>query len=126
MLVDDEIPIITMEKQLLERLGYKVTSRTSCIEALEAFRTSPDKFDLVITDFAMPNMSGDKFASALLEIRSDIGIILCTGFSEKMTSGEAKKVGINEVLLKPVMMQELDQKIRKVLDKNALKHDYSQ
>ena len=60
LLVDDEKAIIEMEQNMLERLGYKVTSRSSSLEALEAFRAAPDKFDLVISDMAMPNMSGDK------------------------------------------------------------------
>ena len=72
LLVDDEDPIIRMEKQMLERLGYDVTERTSSIEALEAFRASPDKFDLVITDMTMPNMTGIQLSQRLLEIRPDI------------------------------------------------------
>jgi len=76
LLVDDENAIITMEKQMLERLGYQVTSRTSSIEALEAFRASPDKFDIIITDMAMPNMPGDKLSAELIKIRPDIPILL--------------------------------------------------
>ncbi|MDA3791923.1 MAG: ATP-binding protein, partial [Desulfobacula sp.] len=62
LLVDDEEAILSMEKRMLERLGYQVTSRTSSLDALETFRDSPDKFDMVITDMAMPNMSGDKLS----------------------------------------------------------------
>ena len=60
---------------MLERLGYHVTVRTSSVETLESFRTAPDKFDLVITDTTMPNMTGIQFAKKLIEIRSDIPII---------------------------------------------------
>jgi len=118
LLVDDEDAIITMEKLMLERLGYQVTSRTSSIEALEAFRDSPDKFNLVITDMAMSNMTGDKLSAELNKIRPDIPILLCTGFSETMSEEKAASLGINGFLLKPIVMKDLAQKIREVLDSN--------
>jgi len=116
LLVDDEDAIIAMEKLMLERLGYQVTSRTSSIEALEAFRDSPDKFSLVITDMAMPNMPGDKLAVELTKIRPDISVLLCTGFSETMSEEKAASLGINGFLLKPIVMKDLAQKIREVLN----------
>jgi len=118
LLVDDEKAILTMEKQMLERLGYQVTSRTSSIEALEVFRDSPDKFDLVITDMAMPNMPGDKLAVELTKIRPDIPVLLCTGFSETMSEEKAASIGIKGFLLKPIIMKDLSHKIREVLDEN--------
>ena len=120
LLVDDEEAILSMEKRMLKRLGYQVTSRTSSLEALEDFRANPDKFDLVITDMAMPNMSGDKLAIELIKIRPDIPLLLCTGFSEIMSEEKAPSLGIKGFLLKPIVMKDLDQKIREVLgeDKN--------
>ncbi|MCK5100243.1 MAG: response regulator, partial [Desulfobacteraceae bacterium] len=118
LLVDDEKIIITMEKHMLERLGYQVTSHTSSVEALEAFRASPDKFDLVITDMAMPNMPGDKLSDKLTEIRPDIPVLLCTGFSEVMSEKKAISLGIKGFLLKPIVMHDLSMKIREVLDEN--------
>ena len=94
LLVDDEEMIVTMGKHMLERLGYQVTSRTSYIEALEAFRNNPEKFDMVITDMTMPNMPGDKLAVELTKIRPDISILLCTGFSETMSEEKAASLGI--------------------------------
>ncbi len=117
LLVDDEDVIATVVKQMLERLGYQVTSRTSSIEALEAFRASSYKFDIVITDMQMPNMSGDKLASELTKIRPDIPVLLCTGFSETMSEVKAASLGINGFLLKPIVMKDLSHKIREVLDK---------
>ena len=116
LLVDDEEMILTMEKQVLERLGYHVTSRTSSLEALEAFRTNPDKFDLVITDTSMPNMPGDKLSAELIKIRPDIPILLCTGFSETMSEEKAASLGIKGFLLKPIVMKDLAQKIRGMLE----------
>ncbi|MCP4669699.1 MAG: response regulator, partial [Desulfobacula sp.] len=118
LLVDDEKAILTMEKQMLERLGYQVTSRSSSIEALETFRDTPNKFDLVITDMAMPNMSGDKLAVALTQIRSDIPVLLCTGFSETMSKEKVISLGIKGFLPKPIVMKDLSNKIREVLDKS--------
>ena len=115
--MDDEDAILTMEKLMLERLGYHVTSRTSSMEALEAFRDSPDKFNLVITDMAMPNMPGNKLSEELVKIRSDIPILICTGFSETMSEEKAASLGIKGFLLKPIVMKDLAQKIREVLDK---------
>ena len=115
-LVDDEDSIITMEKQILERLGYQVTSRTSSFEALEAFRATPDKFDLVITDMSMPKMSGDKLAVELIKIRPNSPILLCTGFSEGMTDEKIKTLGIKGFLMKPIEKKALAKKIREILD----------
>jgi len=117
LLVDDEDAILTMEKLMLERLGYHVTSRTSSMEALEAFRDSPYKFNLVITDMAMPNMPGDKLSLELTKVRPDIPVLLCTGFSETMSKETAASLGIKGFLLKPIVMKDLSQKIREVLDK---------
>jgi len=116
LLVDDEEPIVRMEKQILERLGYQVTSQTSSIEALEAFRAQPDKFDLVITDMTMPNMTGDKLAGELINIRPDIPVILCTGFSEKISRERVAAMGIKGFLMKPIVNCDLAKTIREVLD----------
>jgi len=117
LLVDDEDAIASMEEQMLARLGYSVVSRTSSVEALEAFRANPGKFDLVITDMAMPNMSGDKLASELIKIRSDIPILLCTGFSERMPVEKAEQMGIKGFLMKPIVRADLSNMIREVLDR---------
>jgi len=116
LLIDDETVIVSMEKEILERLGYQVTSRTSSIEALEAFREQPDKFDLVITDMTMPNMTGDKLAGELIKIRPDIPIIMCTGFSERMSEEKAEYLGIKGFLMKPILLKDLSSLVRKVLD----------
>jgi PAS domain S-box-containing protein len=119
LLVDDEEAIIRMEKQALTRLGYDVSSRVSSIEALEAFKANPEKFDLVITDMAMPKMTGDKLADEMINIRPDIPILLCTGFSHTLTDRKIKSLGIKCLMMKPVMIKDLALKIREVLDKDA-------
>ncbi|RLB77890.1 MAG: sensory box histidine kinase/response regulator protein, partial [Deltaproteobacteria bacterium] len=116
LFVDDEEQIARMSQQILEGLGYHVTARTSSVEALETFRAAPDKFDLVITDTTMPNMTGVELAKKLMEIRSDIPIIICTGFSEKISEDKAKAMGIRGFLMKPIVRDQIAGKIRKLLD----------
>jgi PAS domain S-box-containing protein len=117
LLVDDEEVIITMQKKMLERLGYRVISLNSSIDALQAFRTDPNIFDLVITDMAMPDLSGDKLAVELIKIRPGIPILLCTGFSDDMSEQKATSLGIKDLLMKPVRMNTIAKKIREILDK---------
>ncbi|MBG0779048.1 MAG: response regulator [Desulfotignum balticum] len=116
LLVDDEPEIISMEKQMLEWLGYDVTAFTSSAEALGRFKTAPELFDLVITDMAMPGMSGDKLAGKLLKIRPDIPMLICTGFSRIMDSEKAASLGFKGFLYKPVLMKDLAGAIRRALD----------
>ncbi|MBW2642548.1 MAG: response regulator [Deltaproteobacteria bacterium] len=116
LFVDDEKAMVDAIQPMIERLGYKVTARTSSIEALEAFRANPDRFDLVITDFTMPNMTGMELAKALLKLRSDILIILCTGYSEHINEDKAKGSGIRAFVMKPVVLGDIANTIRKVLD----------
>jgi len=116
LLVDDEIVVVKMTQQILERMGYQVSSRTSSIEALEAFTANPAKYDLVITDLAMPNMPGDKLSVELLKMRSDIPIILCTGFSGRLTEEKALSIGIKGFLQKPIIKLQMAKIIRKMLD----------
>jgi PAS domain S-box-containing protein len=118
LLVDDEQPLVEIGKQMLERLGYNVAARTSSIEALELFKVQPDRFDLVITDIVMPNMTGEKLAEKLMAIRADIPIILCTGYSEKFTRRQASDMGIQSFLMKPLVMQDLATTVRQALAMN--------
>ena len=116
LVVDDEDDMVDIIRPLLERLGYKVTAITSSVEALDVFRNEPDRFDLIITDMTMPDMTGDKLSNEIMKIRPDTPIILCTGFSEKIDEVIAKEMGINAFAMKPLMMSEIAVTIRKVLD----------
>lgn len=116
LFVDDEKSLADLGFQILNRLGYDVTTRTSSVEALELFTVQPHKFDLVITDMTMPNMTGDDLAAKVLDIRGDIPVILCTGYSERISKEKAHRIGIKEFVLKPIVMSELATTVRKVLD----------
>jgi two-component system cell cycle sensor histidine kinase/response regulator CckA len=117
LFIDDEEPLVKIGHQKLERLGYKVDATTSPIEALERFRSRPDQFDLVITDLTMPKMTGDKLVKEILDIRPDIPVILCTGFSEKIDEKKANAIGAADYIEKPLDKRDFAFKIRKVLDK---------
>ncbi len=116
LFVDDESVLVNMGKQIFESLGYDVTTRTSSIEALELFKNQPDRFDLVITDMTMPNMTGEDLAQELIRIKPNIPIILCTGFSAKIDDQKASAVGIRALVLKPIVKREIATTVRKVLD----------
>ncbi|MHC4457004.1 MAG: ATP-binding protein [Planctomycetota bacterium] len=115
LLIDDEAQIVQMEQQMLQRLGYHVTIRTSSVDALDTFRKQPHKFDLVITDMTMPDMTGMDLAPQLLKIRPDIPIIICSGFSEVITEDKVKSIGIREFIQKPIAINDLAMTMRKVL-----------
>jgi len=117
LIVDDEEAIARLEAQMLERLGYRITSRVSSLEALETFKANPDGFDMVITDMTMPQMTGDQLANELIAIRPGIPIILCTGFSERMNLDKAEAMSIKGYLMKPVTLSELAKTVREVLDR---------
>ncbi|NLJ28977.1 MAG: response regulator [Deltaproteobacteria bacterium] len=116
LLVDDEAALGQVAEKMLKHLGYEVVNRTSSIEALEAFRANPGKFDLVLTDRTMPQMTGMVLAREILKIRPDIPIILCTGFSDTLTQGKAAASGIREIVLKPFLLNDMARAVRHVLD----------
>ena len=116
LFVDDEPFLVEIGQRMLQSLGYQVITRTSSTEALDLFRANPDRFDLVITDMTMPQMTGDKLAGELIAVRKDIPIIICTGFSHRMTAEGAKDMGIKDFLMKPIVRSEIANKVRSVLD----------
>lgn len=130
LLVDDEKTIVQLQTQILEELGYTITSFTDSLEAVDRFQADPERVDLVITDMAMPHMTGAKLAGEMIAIRSDIPIIMCTGFSDRISEETAKYAGIKHLLMKPVVMSDLACAVRKVLDeakrqriKDIMEHD---
>ncbi len=116
LFVDDEAMLVDLSTQLLKRLGYSVTACTSSLEALARFQAAPADFDLVITDMTMPQMTGKELAAEMLKLRPGLPIILCTGFSEIITEEAAKRAGIQAFIMKPIIMKELADTIRKILD----------
>ncbi len=115
LLVDDEPSILRLNSRILQRLGYKVTTRASSIEALALFAARPDDFDIILTDMTMPVMRGDQLAEQCLVIRPDIPIVLVTGFSEIITEEKACKIGIKSILMKPSTKVEIATVVRSAL-----------
>jgi PAS domain S-box-containing protein len=115
LFVDDEEVLVASGAEILELLGYDVTAVSSSPEALNIFRSSPDAFDIVITDMTMPGMTGKELTREILSIRPDMPIILCTGFSEYINGQEAKECGIGGYLTKPYEVCTLAKTIRLVL-----------
>jgi CheY-like chemotaxis protein len=118
LFVDDEAVLAHLGQEMLEHLGYTVTVRTSSLEALEVFRVTPQRFSLVITDQTMPNMTGETLCRELRRIRSDVPLILCTGFSHTMTEEQAKAAGIDAFLMKPFVVRDMGLVIRRVLEQH--------
>ncbi len=115
LLIDDEEVLADMGKIMLERLGYKVTSCTDSREALRIFQNQPNHFDLIITDQTMPKITGSDLAKQMLQLRPDIPIILCTGYSSIISKGYTKSIGIKAFILKPFSRKDIAQLIKKVL-----------
>ena len=116
LLVDDEVMIVDVMTQFLSQLGYQTTSMTDSTAALDTFRTQPGLYDLVITDMTMPKLTGIQLTQAMREIRADIDVIICTGYSEQISIERSKELGIQAFIMKPVVMGEMAKTIRNVLD----------
>jgi signal transduction histidine kinase len=115
LFVDDEESLVGLGQEILMLLGYDAVVCASSVEALEVFRRAPQHFELVITDQTMPHMTGEELALELRRLRSDIPIILCTGFSHIMQAERAQELGIDAFLMKPFTMQDLARVIQQVL-----------
>lgn len=116
LFVDDEKMIADMARLMLESLGYRVVIETAPLDALARFKQTPDRFDLLITDQTMPEMTGVELARAVLEIRPTLPIVLCTGFSTAVGPREAEVVGIRRFCMKPITKKEISIVIRDLLD----------
>jgi CheY-like chemotaxis protein len=118
LLVDDEEFLVKLWRNVLEKRGYKVTGYTDGKLALEDFKLNSNSFDIVITDQSMPNMTGGELAKALIKIRSDIKIIICTGYQEDLNKENVMAIGICEFLLKPFDNSTLVKAIKEILKDN--------
>ena len=117
LLVDDEDTITKLGSRMLQDLGYVVTAKTSSVEALSLFTGTPDLFDLVVTDFMMPHMTGGELTASLREVRPDIPVILMSGFNEEViTPAEGERLGVSVYIRKPFSTAALAHAIRRVLD----------
>ena len=116
LFIDDEADLAAMGDEMLTDLGYRVTARTGAREALALFRLDPSRFDLVITDQTMPEMTGQELVSEILALRADTPVIMCTGYSPLVDADIAKTAGVRAFALKPLTKAEIAATIRQVLD----------
>lgn len=121
LFIDDEEALVFTVKNNLALLGYDVVGETQSNKALDLLKQAPKRYDLVITDMAMPEMTGEELVKAIQKIRPDIPIIICTGYSEKINEDQLQKMGIQAFLLKPFFVKEMATLIRQVMDKKNTK-----
>jgi len=119
LFVDDEEALVELEQTVLEDLGYRVSAFSSSTDALLAFRANPEHYDVIITDQTMPRLTGLELAQAMLQIRPELPIILCSGFSESIDSERLAACGIRVFLPKPVITARLAQTLHDVLNADA-------
>ena len=116
LFIDDEVHLVKMAQKILGRLGYSVVGETQGQAALDRFRADPAAFDLVVTDQTMPEITGDVLAGEVRKLRQDIPIILCTGHSSRLTPEQAKRIGIDHYVMKPLLAEELSNVVGRALE----------
>ncbi len=119
LFVDDEEDLVETGRDLLKRLGYKVTGTTRSTEALKVFMADPGSFDVLVTDQTMPDMTGLELAGKLIAVRPDMPVILVTGYSHVMDGDSVKAAGIRAFVMKPLTKGEIARTVRKVIDQNS-------
>jgi len=115
LFIDDEEALVEMGADILADLGYEVTSRTSGMEALSLLKEDISRFDLIVTDQTMPEMTGMDLAREILAIRPEMPVILCTGYSSLVNEKKARSAGIGDFLMKPYTRKELSEAVGRVL-----------
>jgi len=118
LFVDDDVDFFQAGQRMLTELGYEVAAFGNSLEALQEFQAQPQQFDLLICDQTMPGLTGLELAAACSRVRPDLPIILCTGFSEIITSEKVRAAGVREVVTKPFDLRQIGETIKKVLKKN--------
>jgi signal transduction histidine kinase/ActR/RegA family two-component response regulator len=119
LLIDDEEMVVDVTGIILQAQGYRVITKTCPREALDEFRSRPREIDLIMTDYAMPLMTGAELARQILRIRPDVPIILFTGYNEAMTEARARDLGFRKLAAKPLGRTDLINLVRGVLDENV-------
>src|SRR3981081_4738761 len=115
MIVDEERVLVALAEEMLSELGYEPVGYDSSVAALEAFRVEPKRFDLVLTDETMPDLTGTELAREIRQLRPDISIILMSGYSSAQLNEHAQAVGIIDVLRKPLIRRDIAEPIARAL-----------
>ncbi len=120
MIVDDERPLVTLAEETLAGLGYEPVGFDSSSAALRAFQADPQRFDLILTDEAMPDLTGTGLAREIRRLRPDVAIILMSGHGGTQLARQAAAIAVNEVLNKPLSRRDLAESLARVLSSSAL------
>lgn len=115
LLVGQEEIIVSIHKELLERIGYKIIAETNSLKALEIFRNQADTFHVVITDQSLSNLTGTQLAAEILTIRPNMPIIICSRSNEPGLNEKCRELGVEKILGKPVTLHALSSSIRELL-----------
>ncbi len=117
LFVDDDPSIVEFQQEVFEDYGYRVTPFVSSLDAFEEFKNRPGDFDIVVCDMTMPVMTGLALAIEIKQIKPDVPVIICTGFSEKINKKNYQEMGVDGFLMKPVEKEASFKLIRHLLDK---------
>ncbi len=120
LLVDDEPSIAALGEQVLRGMGYEVTAFEDSRAARDWFARNAYKIDLVVSDVAMPEITGDTLTRQIKEIRPDLPVILCTGYSDRLSPETVQNIGVNAFLRKPISREDLICAVRSTLDGKQL------
>ena len=115
MIVDDERSLVMFAEETLAELGYEPTGFDSSVDALQAFSADPRRFDLVLTDETMPDLSGTELAREIRRLRPDIPIVLMSGYSGAQLTERAHAVGVSDVLRKPLVSRNIAEPLARAL-----------
>jgi PAS domain S-box-containing protein len=115
LLIDDEEALVRLGEEMMAQLGYEAVGFTSSAAALESFRHTPRRFDIVITDEAMPELTGSELVRELRKIRPDVPVVMMTGYVSASLLARARQAGINEVLGKPLVSREIARSVAAAL-----------
>jgi PAS domain S-box-containing protein len=116
LFIDDEPDVVRMAREMLESLGYEVEGRTSSRQALEEFLAAPSRFDLVLTDQTMPDLTGEALVREIRLVRPEMPVILCSGYHEQMGPETVSKLAVRACLQKPIDIDTLSRAVRGALE----------
>jgi DNA-binding NtrC family response regulator len=115
MIIDDERALVALAERTLAQLGYEPVGFDSSVAALQAFRAEPERFDLVLSDETMPDLTGTELAREFRQLRPDISIILMSGYGGTQLSERARAAGVIDVLRKPLVRRDIAEPVARAL-----------
>jgi CheY-like chemotaxis protein len=119
LLVDDEEPLVRLGEEVLASLGYEPVGFTSSESALKAFRAAPDRFDAVLSDESMPDMTGSELVREIRQVRPRIPIVMMSGFVTPALQSRARQLGVAEVISKPLVANDIGRSLAAALESSA-------